>query len=285
MRGALLSPLWLIATLALPLAAAGEEELAPCPFRGVPSEQELAAHRGEKTPSDLAHEAFLSGAEIIDIEDIGEGITKPRRLTMVQDGVSCRAIFKDIDEETTDISYTKRFEMNFTDRYAYEVAAYRLDRWLGIGLVPVTVLREVEGKEGSAQAWIENAMKMEDAIDQNLPINDMERYFRRVLATHILDHLIYNIDRNSGNILVTIENEGYYLIDHSRSFRTNKKLLKQGEDWAEAVPPELLERLRALDEENLTALLGDLIEVKRIKPIVKRRDLLLRDLKKRGLIE
>jgi hypothetical protein len=251
----------------------------------VPTEEELAEHRGEKTPSDLAHEAFLLGAEIVEIEDIGEGITKPRRLTLEGEGFRCRAIFKDIDEESNQISYTKRFEMNFTDRYAYEVAAYRLDRWLGIGLVPVTVVREVEEKKGSAQAWIEKAMKMEDAIDQDLPIADMKRYFRRVLATHILDRLIYNIDRNSGNILVTPHDDGYYLIDHSRSFRTNRKLLKQGEDWAESVPPALLARLRALDLETLEALLGDLIEDKRIKPILKRRDLVLQDLKKRGLIQ
>jgi len=282
MRGARLSSLLLVAALLAPAAA---EEPAPCPFRGLPTEEELAAQPGVKTPSDLAHEAFLLETEIVEIKDIGEGITKPRRLTLEGEELRCRAIFKDIDEESNQISYTKRFEMNFTDRYAYEVAAYRLDRWLGIGLVPVTVVREVEGTKGSVQAWIEKAMKMEDAIDQDLPIGDMERYFRRVLATHILDQLIYNIDRNSGNILVTPDDDGYYLIDHSRSFRANKKLLKQGEDWAKSVPPALLARLRALDLETLESLLRDLIEEKRITPILKRRDLMLRDLKKRGLIQ
>jgi hypothetical protein len=90
-------------------------------------------------------EDFLRSAEVVKIEDIGEGITKPRRVTLRKDGRLCRAIFKTVDISSTEIHYTNRLEALFTDKFVYEVAAYRIDRMLGIGLVPVTVIRKING--------------------------------------------------------------------------------------------------------------------------------------------
>ena len=69
-----------------------------------------------------------------------------------------------------------------------EIAAYRLDRTLGLNLVPTTVPREIEGEQGSFQAFVEDDVRPREeypAIDQQLMA--------------VLDFLIANSDRHSIN--------------------------------------------------------------------------------------
>jgi hypothetical protein len=108
-----------------------------------------AADEMGRSQDDIDIEEFLQSAEILGSEEVGEGITNPLRLTLRKDRVERRAIFKSVDETIDQISRTSGLEPKFTDQYAYEVAAYRIDRLIGIGLVPVTVLRTVGEEEGS----------------------------------------------------------------------------------------------------------------------------------------
>lgn len=248
-----------------------------------------AAHAGGDThgrsPSDLEMEDFLLHAEIVEIEDVGVGITKPKRLTLERDGERHRAIFKNIDVATDGISLADRVERNFSDRYAYEVAAYRLDRLAGIGLVPVTVVRSVEGEVGSVQLWIENVITLHDAMqDPNVQVSNSELLVQRLGLMYVLDALIYNVDRNYGNVLVDLERDVFHPIDHSRSFRLSPKPPKsnQGTTDALALPERVNRRLRAFDLETLRALVGDLLEDKQVRAVIKRRDRLVKMLDKRA---
>lgn len=229
-------------------------------------------------------EEFLQTAEVVGIEDIGAGITHPRRVTLQKDGRQARAIFKTVDITSTELHYTNRLEQVFTDRYVYEVAAYRIDRMLGIGLVPVTVLRTIDGELGSVQLWIEDAMPMQDAFDHDLPIGDAELLLQRLMLMYLLDAMIYNIDRNFGNILVRPERDHLFLIDHSRCFRTAKKLPPLREERPIPVPERVARGLRELDLEALSAELDGLLKPQQIRAIEARRRLLLEELSHRGVL-
>jgi hypothetical protein len=237
---------------------------------------------GFHTESEL--EEFLLTADVVSIEEIGDGITKPRRVTLRKDGRECRAIFKTVDITSTEMHYTNRFEPVFTDKFAYEVAAYRLDRMLAIGLVPVTVIREIEGERGSLQYWIENAVKMQDAADADLPIGDIDLLLQRFMLTYVLDAMIYNIDRNFTNILVRPDSNDFFLIDHSRAFRTHKKLPSLKEERDIPVPKAVALGLQEIDLPTLQSELDDLLSKQQIKAIDKRRQLLIRELDHRGLL-
>lgn len=226
-------------------------------------------------------EEFLQTAEVVGIEDIGAGITHPRRVTLQKDGRQARAIFKTVDITSTELHYTNCLEQVFTDRYVYEVAAYRIDRMLGIGLVPVTVLRTIDGELGSVQLWIEDAMPMQDAFDQDLPVGDTELLLQRLMLMYLLDAMIYNIDRNFGNILVRPERDHLFLIDHSRSFRTAKKLPPLKEERPIPVPERVARELRELDLEALSAELDGLLKPQQIRAIEARRRLLVEELDRR----
>ena len=227
---------------------------------------------------------FLRTAEVVAIEDIGEGITKPRRVTLKKGDRTCRAIFKTVDISTTDVAYTNRLESVFTDKYVYEVAAYRIDRLLGIGLVPVTVLREIDGELGSLQHWVEGCMKLQEAANQDLQINDMDLLMQRLMLMYVLDAMIYNIDRNFTNVLVRPDADELFLIDHSRAFRTKKKLPALKEERPIPVPASVADGLTSLDLATLETELDGLLSKRQIRAIESRRKLLVAELDALGVL-
>ncbi len=229
-------------------------------------------------------EEFLRTAEVIAIEEVGYGITKPRRVTLKKGDHQCRAIFKTVDISSTDITYTNRLESVFTDKYVYEVAAYRIDRMLGIGLVPVTVLREIDGELGSLQHWVEGCVKMQDAADQNLEVADMDLLLQRLMLMYVLDAMIYNIDRNFTNVLVRPDKDDLFLIDHSRAFRTNKKLPSLKEERPIPVPATVADGLKGLDLRTLESELDGLLSKRQIRAIESRRKLLVAELDELGVL-
>jgi hypothetical protein len=230
-------------------------------------------------------EDFLRSAEVVRIEDIGEGITKPRRVTLRKNGHQCRAIFKTVNISSTDLHYTNRLETLFTDKYAYEVAAYRIDRMLGIGLVPVTVIRSIDGEIGSLQHWIEDSMKMQEVVDRNMEVANVELLLQRLMLMYVLDAMIYNIDRNFTNILVRPAEDHFFLIDHSRAFRNHKKLPSLKEDRPIPVPERVARSLRDLDLATLQSELDELLSKRQIRAIDTRRELLLTELGDRGVLQ
>ncbi len=238
-----------------------------------------------RSPADLEMESFLLHAEIVDIEDVGEGITRPKRLTLERDGERHRAVFKNIDAATEGFSHADRLERNFSDKYAYEVAAYRLDRLAGIGLVPVTVVRTVEGEMGSVQLWIENVTTLQEAMENpNTRVADSDLLVEKLALMYILDALIYNVDRNLGNVLVDLERNVFHPIDHSRSFRLSPKPPKSNRGASDqlSLPEHVDRRLRAFDLETLRTLVGDLLDDSQVRAVIKRRDRLVKMLDKRA---
>jgi hypothetical protein len=230
-------------------------------------------------------EEFLRTADVVAIDDIGDGITCPRRVTLRKNGRELRAIFKTVDITSFETHYTNRLESIFTDKYHYEVAAYRLDRLLGIGLVPVTVIREIDGEVGSLQYWIENAMKMQDVMDQRISVGNMDLLLQRLMLMYVLDAVIFNIDRNFTNVLVRPARDDFFLIDHSRAFRTYKKLPELKENRPIPLPESVARGLQELDVDTLKNELDGLLSTKQIKAIDTRRQLLIADLTDRGLMQ
>ncbi len=264
--------LWLLSLLIVPCAALAVGGATP----------EAPDAYGRST-ADLAMEDFLENARIVRIEDVGEGITEPKRLTLERDGKTHRAIFKSIDVATGGISRADRVERGFSDRYAYEVAAYRLDRLAGINLVPVTIVRAVEGEVGSVQLWIEDVTTLRTAIqDPNAKVRSTDLLVERLGLMFVLDALIYNVDRNFGNVLVDLERDVFYPIDHSRSFRLSPRPPKSNRAAVEELqlPEHVDQRLREIDLEVLRELVGDLLEDNQVRAVIKRRDRLVKMLDK-----
>jgi hypothetical protein len=236
----------------------------------------LSSHvdRYGRSTLDLELEEFLGTAEIIKVEPLSQGVTRSQRVTLRRGRIEHRAIFKIIDESGSRLGGSCR------DSYRYEAAAYRVDRLLGFGLVPVTVIRAINGKTGSVQLWIEDAMTLQDAIDRGMEPHNGDLLLAQLSQMYVMDALIYNADRNLDNVLVKPASDELYLIDHSRSFRAHRTLPPKQPSRSQTVSPSraLSERLAGLDPQLLSTTLSDLLEPKQIKTLLQRRDRLVQQL-------
>lgn len=240
-----------------------------------------AARRVGARPGDLTDdelEDFLRSAEIIKSEELGMGVTKPLRLTLQQDGITVRGVFKGEDTDISGGTGTRRNRrLNIADSYKHDIAAYRLDRYLGIDLVPVTVYREVDGRGGALQFWVEDSISTFEIREKNVavyPVCDVQEQYDLM---RIFDILIFNEDRNQTNVLFEKDRGLVRLIDHSRAFRTHSGRPASFKDSRIRMPLVLAERLRALDRDKLYELIGDYIGRKPMRALLKRRDQILKD--------
>ena len=93
----------------------------------------------------------------------------------------------------------------------------------------------------------------------------------------VFDVLIYNDDRNLGNILWTKNDLMLQLIDHSRAFRSTANRPKQYRKATIEVSDLLRGRLQSLNEDNLSSELSDYLHPRQIEAILERRDLILKE--------
>lgn len=221
---------------------------------------------------DAAAERFLLEAEIVEREELGSGVTLPLRVTLRLGDRSGRAIFKDVQEEyARAVTGSSRLDDTyFTDRWQHEVAAYRLDRLIGLGLVPPTVIRTIGGRTGSLQTWIEGAFSERDRVEKNLSLENPARFQEASGRMKAFDALIYNVDRNQRNVLIVEPGTRVHLVDHSRAFRLRKQLpIARKESLP--VPAGFAERLAAPQDEAIRAALEGLLTKAQIGAILARR--------------
>jgi hypothetical protein len=215
--------------------------------------------------SDSVLEEFLTQAEIVDWRYLGRGTTRPRLLELQMNGQQRRGIFKAVENGDNPSPGEA------TDRYQHEVAAYRLDRELGLNMVPATVLREIDGQQGSVQAWVEGAVDQEAADSYNLELFDTESIGEQLDQSAVFDALIGNFDREPDDFLRRVNQDRLMLIDHSKAFSTSEELPWE-ENSSVSIDPQLEGELRSLDRETLDELLGDLISDQQIEAMLQRRD-------------
>lgn len=218
-------------------------------------------------------EDALRTAKIVKSKDLGTGVTRPLKFTLDNGQFEFHACFKSVDERRSGVTRLETgLEVDFKDSWKYEVAAYELDKLLGLGMVPVTVERYFDGKEGSVQLWVENAMTEKERKAKQMEPPDPADWNRQIAKVRVFDNLIYNIDRNLGNVMITSDWK-IYMIDHSRSFK-NLDELKSPKDL-KLFSLSLIDALGKLDEPNLTAHCGQYLSSTEIKTLIKRRDLIL----------
>jgi hypothetical protein len=214
----------------------------------------------------------LRTAEIIEVEEVGEGITRPRRILLESDGIRMHAIFHDVRLTEEERRVGDRFYWRFHDRYQGGVAAYVLARMLTIDGVPPTVLRSVEGTEGSLQLWLEGTFTEEERAEDDLSPPHALRWVQDLQEMRFFDNLVFNPDRHAGNILMD-RDWNVWLIDHTRAFQPVRELLDA--EQIHSCRRVLWERLNALTEGELRGALGSYVESEDISALIERRALLI----------
>jgi hypothetical protein len=143
-----------------------------------------------------------------------------------------------------------------------------------LGLVPVCVLRDLDGEQGSLQLWVEDAVDQEAATAYELEFFNRDWVKDRIAEGVVFDALIGNHDRTAGDILCSVRQDKLYLIDHSKAFSSSSEIGWE-EDRTVTVDPDLIAALEGLDREVLQEDLGELISDQQIDAMLERRDQIL----------
>jgi hypothetical protein len=227
-------------------------------------------------------EEFLKTAEIIDSKQMTEGaVTKPWVLTLKQGDVTKKGLWKDVSGRPG----------GYIDSWKYEVAAYEMDKILGLNMVPATVERRFNGNRGSLQLWVDDTKSLKKINEENIkkPSYRIFYYNRSLYLQRAFDNLIANEDRHQDNYLIVLPDWRMILIDHSRSFRTTGKFIKQliytekhpeGPMVMKELPKELFEKIKALTYEQIKAAVGEYLTDDEIKSVMIRKDLVIAEIDK-----
>jgi len=225
--------------------------------------------------TDAEREAFLKEAKVLKTRGAGGGgITGALRATLRQGDAEHDALVQTIDEEKPFLDLPRGRELEFRDSYKNNAVAYRLDRLLGLGMVPVTVVRQHDGKPAGFTWWVDDVIMDERArLAKKIGAPDTERWNRQMWVVRLFDQLIYNTDRNLGNLLID-KDWRLWMIDHTRGFKMFSEP-KSPKNLAPQCARGLLEALRRLDQATLAAATRDLLSQAQIKGLLARRDFIV----------
>jgi len=220
-------------------------------------------------------EKWLTEGKIIKSEEIGEGVTEPKRLFLKAGENELSGVWKN----------PKGFKNGVLEGWQYEIAAYQMDKLLGLDMVPPTVKRRYNRNEGSLQFWIEGTISDEDrqASGMQMPASHMHEWENRIYLMRAFDSIIANDDRTQQNIRYT-KDWRTILIDHSRSFRSTKEHTKNlifGKNGLKEtltfrrLPRKFVENVRALNFDQIKDAVGIYLTKREINAVLSRKDIFL----------
>jgi len=219
-------------------------------------------------------ELFLRTAEIVEIHTLTEGVTGSQRATFSDGNLEHDAHIQSIDDFKSMAATGNGYEANFRDSFKFNVAAYRLNRMLGLDMIPTTVERTISGRPSSVTWWLDDVLMAEkDRYLKKIEPPDSEAWNKQIFIVRVFDQLIHNTDRNLGNLVIT-KDWKLWMIDHTRSFRISEKLENQKQ--LSICERGLLAAMRRLDRATLDRGLGGVLSEGEIAALLTRRDLIVR---------
>jgi hypothetical protein len=225
-------------------------------------------------------EAFLKKAKVLRTRSAGKGVTGTLRATLSDGTITHDASIQTIDQSMREFRSNRGTELNFVDSWRYNVAAYRLDRMLEIGMTPPSVERTYQGKPGSFTWWVDDVLMDEGArLKDKVSAPEPQRWNEQMWVVRLFDQLIQNVDRNLGNLLID-KQWRVWMIDHSRAFRLADKV-KSPANFGKC-DRQIFERLKALDQQTLKEEMDDYLTGPEIKSLLARRNEIVAIIEKAG---
>jgi hypothetical protein len=231
--------------------------------------------------ADAQIEDFLLHAKVIKTKGAKKGVTASLRATLTDGTLTHDAHIQDIDEHQRQFTGSNgTTEFDFRDSWSFNVAGYKVDRLIGMNMVPPSVERRWNYKDAAFTWWLDDVMMDEEArLKQKSEPPNTNVWNQQMQMVRVFDELIANVDRNLGNLLIT-KDWRLWPIDHTRAFRTNRELKKPAN--VTHADRAVIERMKALDKETLRKATSRYLTTFQIDAILARRDAIVKRLDSLG---
>ena len=202
-------------------------------------------------------EAVIRGAQ--------PGRTEPWTVVLADGEAACRAIFKYVDRRRPSV---------LPDSYKYELAAYEVARQLGLDIVPVVVERKIEGRPGSLQLLVEDAVSESARRVNGLEPPDPAALRDRLEAVKVFALLVDDECEDLEDTFVETGTWEVHRVDFSEAFGLSPD--PRPGCLPGTVPEDLLAKLKHLDDERLATRLSRYLDKKEIQALVRRKAAIIR---------
>ena len=239
-------------------------------FRVWGETEEVAARSGVKpppskplTPKEM--ETFLRTAAVVGRGQGPGGRTDAWKLDLRSGDTVLPALFRYIDRRRPD---------PLADSYKYDLAAYALNKYLGLTYVPPIVERSVENTSGAVQAFIENARSITDLRERKITPDDPEAFDRTLADLVVFQALVFDDCRNEKDTLVGLSDFRVHRVDFSEAFAP-----RTGDAPGCVIrrcSRLLYRKLLAWDDETVAGYLGRYLSKDEIDALNTRRSLIIR---------
>jgi hypothetical protein len=169
------------------------------------------------------------------------------------------------------------------DSYKYGIAAYELDKLLDLNLVPTVVEREIEGKKGSLQIFIEGALEESNRRMKNIEPPDPEKFKNTLEDLSVFENLTYSPsfcgERELDDILIMDKKDWkIWRVDFSEAFAASPELIPGCE--ITRCSKKLYQHLIKLEDKVIKAKLKHYLNDEEMSMLLKRKKLIIEKIKK-----
>jgi len=225
--------------------------------------EESPVIEGPQTPGEV--EKFLRESMPQVVVPGSAGRTDPWKVRLEANGITRWAQFKYINRPRPD---------PIPDSFNYESAAYELDKYLGLDLVPPAVRKMIKETFGSLQIFVEKAIREADLKRDNLMLGDPEVFEWQMADLKVFENLVYDKCGNDKDTLIQKETGKVYRVDFSEAFPPENRTIPGCEILR--CSRRLYQRLLEWEQETVTVFLSTYLNEEEIRALHARRDAIIR---------
>lgn len=211
-------------------------------------------------------EKYLRTAKVMYVDKEGlYGRTAPWTIGLDDGTTERRGVFKYINRHRPHM---------LPDSYKYDIAAYELNKLLGLTIVPPIIEREIEGTTGSLQLFLIDCIKELERKRKNIEPPDPEGFQNALDEIKVFENIVRNEDcLNPDDVFIHKDDWKVCRVDYSTAFPPVVEFVPDCS--ISRCPRTLYQNLLELDDQLITEKLQPYLNDQEIDALIKRKGLVV----------
>jgi hypothetical protein len=213
-------------------------------------------------------EKALRECRVVSVKKDEPGRTSPWSITFAEGCAVKRALFRYVDRPRP---------QPMADSYKYDIAAYELTKLLEVDMIPPVVEREIEGRKGTLQVFLENCIREKDRKRKKLEPPNPTTFSNSLEEVKVLENLTYDECQDADDLYIHRDDWRVCRVDFSEAFAPVPELLPGCN--ITVCSRRFYEGLLKLDEGTVKSALERYLSIEEIGALLIRKGLLIEKIK------